>query len=136
VAADDLWEFACLIPAGTAKAAPLVIPTVFPQRIVEEVHWRIPPGAAGVVGFQIGNHGVPIFPQNDTQFIVAASHSTRWIVRDQPEGGTWCVIGYNTGAFPHTVYVTYLTKLIRPVPDPFRLFRDDELSDYPIVGIG
>jgi len=131
VAGTDAWHFAVAVPAGTQIAAPLVTPTHIPARRITRIHWRIPPGASGFVGFRVSMGGVQVIPQNAGAFIVSDSMQSDWTLAELPESGQWDVTAYNTGAFPHTVYVTYTGQVITREPDPFRLFTDDELSAYP-----
>ena len=112
-------EFAATFPAGTPKAAPLVVPTKFEVNVVERIVWRFPPGALGVVGIQIGAGPVPVIPANPGGFLVASGETTSYDVDQFPVGGDWSVIGYNTGVFPHTVYVTFIVHRVVPQPPLF-----------------
>lgn len=99
--------FDITIPAGTAKATPLVTLTQFPQSIVERIEWLFPAGCQGVVGIQIGARSVPVLPDNPAQFFTRSGDSSGYDVADMHDTGDWSVIGYNTGSFPHTVHVTF-----------------------------
>lgn len=115
--ADEAWEFAVTIPAGTPKATPLVTPTVFPQRRVDEIRWLVPPGPSGLAGWRITMGGVQVIPANPGAWIVRDGHYAGHQLDRLPTSGGWDVTGYNTGKYPHTLYVTFLVALlVRPLP--------------------
>lgn len=109
--ARQLYEFAPTIPAGTLTTAPVTLPMVMPTRIVRKIEVRVPPGPSGVMGFQIGAAGQAIIPANAGAFIVTDDERITWELEEQIESGAWQLIGYNTGDFPHTVYVRFLVDL-------------------------
>jgi hypothetical protein len=121
MASREHYEFVVTVPAGTAKTAPVTTSTKFPFRIVDEIRWRVPPGALGLMGFYIGMRGVQVIPANAGGFLVASGESSAWPLRDQPTSGDWSVTAYNTGVQPHSVYVTYLVSLIERPPPPLVL---------------
>lgn len=116
-------EFAVTIPAGTAKATPQVTPTTFDDMVIDRIEWYFPQGSAGVVGVQIGARSVQVLPTNTGTYFVRSGDSTGFDVTDLPTTGDWSVIGYNTGLFPHTVYVTFTGK--PPASEPPLVFIID-----------
>jgi len=102
------------IPAGTAKASPLVTLTQIDTGVVERIEWTFPPGCQGNVGIQFGARSIAIIPKPATAFIVRSGNSSAYPVEDMHDTGDWSVIGYNTGRFPHTVEVTFFSH----APDP------------------
>lgn len=128
--ADDLIHFTVTVPAGTPAAAPLVVPTVFRPSIVEQITWRLPPGTAGLVGFQVGARGVQIIPALAGQFIIGEGTSGSFAVQGKHDTGDWSVIAYNTGTHPHNIYLTYHIRTLRPAPAPFALAHDAAISNY------
>lgn len=112
--------FQVTIPAGTLVAAPLVTLTQFPPNVVRRVEWRFPAGCNGRVGIQIGARAVPIIPGDRTQFFVRSGDSQGIDLEDLHTTGDWSVIGYNLGAFPHTILVTFhCHRNVRAVNDLF-----------------
>jgi hypothetical protein len=128
----QLRQFDVTIPAGTAKAVPLVTSVAFPPRVVKRIDWLFPHGCNGNVGIQIGARNVPVLPGNVNQFITRSGDSAGVNVDDMPTTGDWSVIGYNTGTHDHTIHFTFMTEAIPPpVSDRFIV---DSASD--ILGMG
>lgn len=131
MAADDVFKFAVTVPAGTPQAAPLVTFTQFRPSQVERISWRIPHGHMGVTGFQISMRGVQVIPKAAGQFIVGDGDAGSFDLAGYPDSGDWSVTAYNTGVNPHTFHIIYHIRTLRSVVEPFRLFRDDDLSTWP-----
>jgi len=108
----EIRAFECIIPAGTPKATPVSFPLAMPARIVDQIDLRIPPGPNGVMGFQITSGGAQIIPYNAGAFIVASDERIPWPLTNQISSGAWQLMGYNTGQYPHTVYVKFLLSLV------------------------
>lgn len=106
-------EFDCTIPAGTLKSAPITVQMAMPTRTVLGLHIRIPPGPNGLMGFQIGAAGQQIVPANSGVFLVMSDESVDWPVVNQINSGAWQLFGYNTGIYPHTVYVRFSLALVQ-----------------------
>lgn len=101
------------IPAGTPKTAPFTTDTSFPDRVVRLVTWRVPPGPAGVMGWRLTMGGVQVVPLPAGSWIVTDSAQGQWALDGQPDSGAWQVTGYNTGVFPHAVYLDFHVDLIQ-----------------------
>ena len=99
--------FQVAIPAGTLQSAPVRINTRFEPFTVSQVTVRIPPGPLGQMGFRIASSGVQVVPWNAGAWIVANDEFLIYPATNWPDSGDWAVIGYNTGVFAHTIYVTY-----------------------------
>src|SRR5260370_19088968 len=87
--------------------------------------WRITMGGAQVIPRQLGG------------WMVHDGQSGRWALDALPDSGAWQVTAYNTGLQPHTVYVTYLTRVIpRPAPARSVLTAEDlaEVPDLSMAG--
>lgn len=113
MAAEEQWVFTVTIPAGTPKATPLTVATTLPTRKIERIHWMVPPGPSGLAGWQIRMNNVSVIPVNSAQWIVHDGDSTTSELARLPDSGDWSVAGYNTGAFPHSIYVTYFAAVLR-----------------------
>lgn len=105
--AIETRHFTATVPAGTAIAAPVTIALTMPVRVVTQIDWRVPKGPMGVLGWQIAMGGVQVFPTGGDKWVLANGEHNSWPVTDSPDGGTWQLIGYNTGANPHSVYLTF-----------------------------
>lgn len=106
------------IPAGTPQAAPVTVNVSFPDRIVRAVRWRVPRGPGGLMGWALTSDGVPVIPVTPGTWIVADGEADDWPLDGYPTAGNWQVTGYNTGVYPHTVYLTFLLDLISPEVTP------------------
>lgn len=112
----EAWEFQAVLPPGTDPTAPTRVPTPLPARRVHAIRWRIPAGPLGFMGWMITMGGTPVLPRPPGTFMVTDGHSGEWSLDGLPDSGAFEVTGYNLGAFPHTVYVTYMASpLIRAV---------------------
>ena len=66
------------------------------------------------MGWQLSSDGVAVIPVVAGTWVVADDESDDWALDGYPDAGNWQVTGYNTGVYPHTVYLTFLLDLIRP----------------------
>jgi hypothetical protein len=114
--AAEIWHFAFTIPPGTTKAAPLTVDLTMPPRNIVEVEIKIPAGPAGMMGFQLAAAGQSMIPVNAGQWIVTDNEAINWPMHDQIESGAWQAIGYNTGTYPHTIYIRFQVDLIGVAP--------------------
>lgn len=117
--AAEVRNFAVTVPANTVQASPQVTSLTMPARTVRSIRVRVPPGPAGVVGWALAASGVPIIPWGDGQWIVADNEVIEWPLEGQIETGAWQLRAYNTGVYPHTLYVTFL---LDPVGRPNQAF--------------
>lgn len=117
--AREVRKYTVTIPAGTAIATPQTTSIAFPIRVVRSVDWRIPPGAQGVMGWQLAMGGVQVVPYGSDTWVVDDGTAGTFTLDGYPDSGAWQVIGYNTGAFAHSVFLTFHLDLVeRPKPVP------------------
>lgn len=120
--AQEIREFAITVPAGTLKTAPLTTPIVFPERIVTDISWRVPPGPSGLMGWQLTSAGTPVIPIQQGTYMITDNQADSWPLAGYLDSGNWAVTAYNTGIYPHTLYLTFLLDLpgsgIPPVLPP------------------
>lgn len=116
--AQEIREFAVLVPAGTSQAAPLTVDVSFPERVVTSVSWRVPPGPSGLMGWALTSAGAPVIPITPGTYLVADDQSDTWPLQGYLDSGNWQVTCYNTGAYPHTLYLTFLLDLPTAAPIP------------------
>jgi hypothetical protein len=95
------------------QTAPFVQALTMPPCIVREIEWRVPPGPAGLMGFAIAAAGQNIIPVNTNQWIVTNDEAQTWAVDGYLTSGAWQLRGYNTGLFPHVVYLRFQTDLVQ-----------------------
>lgn len=103
----EVRHFTATIPAGTPQAAPVTISLAMPVRVVRWVHWRVPRGPVGTFGWLLAMGGVAVQPLPAGTYVVADGESHQWDMTGQPDSGAWQVKGYNTGANPHSVYLSF-----------------------------
>lgn len=106
----EVREFAVTIPSGTLAAAPYKVQLNMPARVVKQIRVRVPPGPNGVMGFAIGSAGIPVIPINGS-WIITNDATLDFPLTSYIDSGTWWFIGYNTGTFTHTVYLTFTCTL-------------------------
>ena len=116
--AQEYREFAVTIPAGTAQAAPVTTKIIFPSRVVLSVSWRVPPGPSGKMGWALTSAGAPVIPIVPNTYIVTDNQADTWLLDGFLDSGNWAVTGYNTGVYPHTVYLTFALDLPGTVAPP------------------
>jgi len=110
--AVEIRSFTVTIPAGTSKSSPVIVPIAFPARVVTEVHWRVPPGPSGLMGWKLTmSKGNPVLPTNGT-FIVTDNRADVWPVLNQPDSGAWEVTAYNTDIYAHSVELDFFLSLV------------------------
>lgn len=109
--AQEIREFAVLIPAGTLITAPLTTDISFPERTVTSVSYRVPPGPSGLMGWALTSAGTPVIPIQPGMFVVTDNQSDTWDLEGYLDSGNWQVTAYNTGLYDHTVYLTFLLDL-------------------------
>ena len=122
--------FTVTTPAGTAITAPIVTDTFFNVGEVEQIEVLVPPGNAGLSGFQIRHSGAGVFPREDAKWIIASGESIRWATHDAPTAGRWQIRSYNTDVNDHSVYLRYLVREVGSVPlpmiDPMPIDQPDQ----------
>lgn len=115
--AREIQHFTATVPAGTPLSAPATVNIPTSVRVVTQIDWRVPNGPMGVFGWQIAMGGIKVYPSGGDLYVVANDEHGTWEVDDAPDGGTWQVIGYNTGLNPHSVYLAFYCDLpARPAP--------------------
>lgn len=109
--ATEVRQFQVTCAAGTAQAAPQVTNLVMPTREVLNIRIRVPPGPNGNMGFALGAAGNPVIPVAAGTFIIASDEVIEWALEQQIDSGAWQVFMFNTGIFPHTIYLLFTVEL-------------------------
>lgn len=105
--ASQVYLFPCTVPVGTTIAFPIDIAMTMPACIVRAIEIRVPPGPKGEVGFAIGNSGRPVIPANVGQWLITDDEVIAWNLDAAITSGGWDCLMYNTGTYPHTIYVRF-----------------------------
>ena len=117
--ASRVEVFDVLVPAGTAKAAPIETNTNFGAGEVVGVTIVIPDGHNGLTGIRLAiGHGQAI-PATAGAWIVGNDDEIELDTVGYINNGAWSAITYNLDAFPHTFHVRYEVAdfpLLAPVP--------------------
>ena len=116
--AREIRKYTVTVPAGTAIASPATTSIAFPVRVVRSVDWRIPPGAQGVMGWQLAMGGVQVVPFGSDTWVVDDGTAGAFALDGYPDSGAWQVIGYNTGTFAHSIFLTFHLDLVERRPAP------------------
>ena len=80
--AVEIRSFAVTIPTGTTQSAPYTQDIFFPARIVTGVHWKVPRGPSGLMGWQLTMSG--------GNAVIPAGGG--WIITDD-DSDTWPLTG-------------------------------------------
>lgn len=107
-----LYAFQFTVPAGTPVAAPLTFDASVDMTNFDTLHFHVPPGPNGVLGFRILTSDVQFFPYNAPSWIVVSDHSHTLDITDVASSGSWQIQAYNTGYFDHTIYLWLATENI------------------------
>lgn len=111
----SISAFIATIPAGTAPASPATIPLTVGPDPVTSIHWRVPPGSRGEMGWYLTQSGAQVLPDRHGTLIVADGESDTWTLDNFPQSGAWAVVGYNVGSNPHSVYLEFGYSSASPV---------------------
>lgn len=107
--------FVVTVPANTLITAPQTMPLALDNWELESVDFEVPPGPAGLVGFQLLNNGVAWLPYGGVDWVVWDNRTQNFPLTDQPNGSGWAVKAYNAGAYQHQVTLRFH---VNPVDNP------------------
>lgn len=110
--ARESRTYQVVFPTGTSPSNLATADISFPPRVVERIDWRVPKGNMGLMGWWLGSGGVQLLPQQQGVFVIAHGESGYWEVEGLHTSGSWQARGYNTGTFPHSVFLTFHLGLI------------------------
>ena len=110
--ARTIWQYDALIPTGTSASDLATIDLGLANTVVKSIDIQVPPGPLGVMSFAIYRADTPVIPRQLGQFFTWDDHYASWDLEDYGVGAGWRVIGYNTGTYNHTVYLTFHTDPI------------------------
>lgn len=113
---SQIRSFTCTFQPGSTPAAPVVVQCQFPVFQVDWIEVDVPDGPSGAMGFYIATSRQQYIPWNVGTYFVFNDVNKHWDLEDQPTSGDWQVYGYNTGTWPHTVYVHFGLEVV-PLPE-------------------
>lgn len=128
---DDIRHFQPSIPAGTPPTALHAVPMIMPVMRIEQVDWKVPPGHGGLVGWFLAMGDVQVRPLPIGAFMVHDNKDGVWAGGGMPDSGTWQLVGYNTGIYPHSVWLTFHLALIRKPAPRFTVIPASQLGPAP-----
>jgi hypothetical protein len=114
--AQQVNQYSVSVPAGTAQASPQTTKLTLPEADVVQVDLQVPPGPSGLMGFYLAYNGQQVIPFQSGQWITWDNHSEEYALDSYPSGGAWQLVQYNTGLYPHLVYLRF--HLVFPTPEP------------------
>lgn len=116
--ADRLEWFNVTVPANTPQTALYSQNINFMQGEVTLLHVKIPPGAAGNVGWYLTLGGTQAVPRTVGSFIITDDDKFDWELSNFVKTGQWSFFGYNTDAFPHVVSLGFWVNELTFSPRP------------------
>lgn len=108
--ASQVQQFACTVPIGTPISAPVTIEMQLGVFTVDWVDIDVPPGPSGALGFYLASSNVQIIPFTEGgtfNWMIPDDLHKQWDLTGYPTSGDWQFVGYNLGAFAHTVYLAF-----------------------------
>jgi hypothetical protein len=103
--ATRVLPFTVTIPAGTPKTAPVTTAIDLDGWTLQRLDLEVPPGPAGLMGFQLYNNGVAYIPYGEDEWLVWDDVKETYYLDDQPNASGWAIVGYNDGTYDHVVTV-------------------------------
>lgn len=108
---DEIRRYNLTIPAGTPQAAPAVFDLTMPPREVLHLDVRFPAGCNRAVGLWIGAAGTQVIPIEPGTWLIETGETLGYDLAHLHNSGSWEMVAYNTGAYPHTIGVTFAVDL-------------------------
>lgn len=101
--AQLVHQYLSTIPAGTPKASPHTDQIGLNNLVIESIELEVPAGPNGLMGFYVANGGTQWMPSTAGTWLIWDDKIETWRLENQPHGGGWSIVGYNTGKYPHTI---------------------------------
>lgn len=95
------------VAAGVKKTTPAETDISFPPGRVLRVEIRVPPGAAGVCGFQLTNSGQQALPYNVGAFFIGDDETVKREVVGYNNSGRWGFRAFNEDVNAHTFQIRF-----------------------------
>jgi hypothetical protein len=109
-----LYETTFTVAAGTALAAPQLVPVALEDAQLESVRIVIPDGHSGFTGLQVRWGGTQVIPFGSGTWITANAEvmDIDWAGEITADG--LVLAGYNTDVFDHSFYLRWLVSDLAP----------------------
>lgn len=111
--AQQAIPFNVTVAPGSTAAVPVTTAITLGDLWVYSVDFVVPPGPGGAMGFNLSYGGGPILPWSpisqsgaNTDFFIV-DNWTENVVVDAEIGASLTFVAYNTGFWPHTVYMRF-----------------------------
>lgn len=129
---QEVRAFEVLCPPGVTSDDPQITNLNMPVRTALSIRVRVPPGPLSAMGFQLGMANTPIIPFNDDTFVIADNETFEWDNQGWPNSGAWQVFMFNTGQYPHTVYIYFTVELPdAPIEQAMSIIPAESLGPPP-----
>lgn len=101
---------------GTTATTPVTTALSFDPCDVVRLEVIVPPGPSGFMGFRFIHSGQVIIPYQADAWVITDNEKLDWPLEGYPTNNKWSVQGYNTGLFPHTIYMRFHVNEIPSKP--------------------
>lgn len=101
---NHVTTFKITTPAGTQIATPHVVHVRLGLSDVSSILCVVPPGPAGLVGFNLSIGGTQVYPVAIGQWFIFDDYNYVQDVRGQPKTGQWDIQSYNLDTYDHVIY--------------------------------
>lgn len=92
-------------PPATPDTTPLQTAVSLGDVVINQIHLRIPPGHAGLTGWQLQLSGNTFIPWGQSDgWIIGNDEYADFVINEENTTGL-LIVTYNTGIYPHTHYV-------------------------------
>lgn len=89
-----------------------------------------------MVGFQVWSGTGQVIPVNPGAWVVGDDEVGEWQPSNTGDGGSWQIVAYNTGNYPHTVHFRFAVDIIRRAEPLPVLYPGAELAPVPSIPAG
>lgn len=125
-----IYPITVTVPSGTLASAPLSVPWVTEDGIIEEVELLIPPGPNGTTGIRIMKGDVQLIPWGANTWIIGNDYNKAYPIGGYLPTRDLKIQAYNTGANPHSFYLRMSLSSIPPA------FQVAPSSDVSVLDLG
>lgn len=109
---QGLYTWQVTVPPATLPAAPQTTSLPIPSQQITSLVVRVPPGPRGCVGFQVTYARSQAFPYTVGTWVIVDNDAVEFDPPGNLTSGDWGIVAYNTGVFPHTLYVEMSTATV------------------------
>lgn len=103
--ATRIYQITFTVPAGTLPTAPLTVPWLTEDNVVNDIELEIPSGHNGVTGVRVMKGDVQLLPWGQNSWIIATNYTHVFPVGDYVPTADVKLQGYNQGTVAHSFYL-------------------------------